>query len=513
MHFDLLLVSITISISVVAIIIFSVTFFNRKKFHGYWGVPLLFLLHGIYALGYAMELSSDTLLLKIIFNHVQNIAIPFIAVTWLFVAKRFTNQRLKFVWKKEIMYLIIPFILFIASQLHYFTNIGWYYGNYWLENFQGLFGYEISVLILEKSFLYYLGQAYNIIIIGYVAYLYIIRSKEVNGIQSKQALQMAICSVLASVLVVPAFFSPNTSSIDLTLYYLSLIGYLILYTVYHYEFITLMPLVNKSLFSDANAPILIFDDKFDLVEWNSKVDVFDFIKPEYQQKIDKVISLPNLVEAIKQTKPYSFDYIQMHFVIDVLEMKNKSSLSVGYVVHFLEMSIFADKLNKLDYQAKHDSLTDTFNRNGFIEEFNQRLHILNNEDGLFSLLMYDFDDFKGVNDQYGHLAGDLVLKETSQLIFNSLPKDAILCRYGGEEFLVFIPNISLSDSLTYAYHIRDLIEKHPITYQDKLINVQISVGLYNSTKLKVESLENLIEKADKALYESKRTGKNKVSSY
>lgn len=124
----------------------------------------------------------------------------------------------------------------------------------------------MDVLILGKAFMYYVGQTYSLIIIGYVAYLYIKRAIEVEGIQKKQAIGLAASSVLASLLVIPAFFTRYTSNIDLTLYYLSIVGYLILYSVYHYEFLTLMPLVNKSLFKDANAPILIFDDKFDLVE-------------------------------------------------------------------------------------------------------------------------------------------------------------------------------------------------------------------------------------------------------
>lgn len=101
MHYDLILVALTVSIGLTASIIFILTFLNRKKHRGYWGIPILFLLHAIYAFGYALELSSETLLLKIVFNHVQNIAIPFIAVTWLFVAKRFTRFSQKLIWKKN----------------------------------------------------------------------------------------------------------------------------------------------------------------------------------------------------------------------------------------------------------------------------------------------------------------------------------------------------------------------------------------------------------------------------
>lgn len=510
MHYDLILVALTVSIGVTAMIIFTLTFLNRKKFRGYGGVPLLFLLHAIYAFGYALELSSETLLLKIVFNHVQNIAIPFIAVTWLFVAKRFTNFRNQMMWKKDVWYLIIPLLLFISSQLHYFTPLNWYYGTFELVEFQGLFGHELNVLILEKSFMYYVGQAYSLIIIGYVAYLYLKRAIEVKGIQKKQAIGLAVSSIMSSLLVIPAFFSQYTSNIDLTLYYLSIIGYFILYSVYHYELMTLMPLVNKSLFSDANSAILIFDDKFDLIEWNSKVTLFDFIVPRYQNQINDVIKLPKLVDSIKLIQPFSFDYNGKHYVVEILDLVNKNSKPIGYVVHFLEISIFAERINKLDYLASHDQLTNVLNRNGFYDHFNRLISKLE-IDSQISLIMYDFDDFKDINDRFGHLGGDLVLNETSRLVTEILPKESVYCRFGGEEFLIFIPNISLSDSVELSEKIRKIIETKNIVYQNQSIKVRISVGLYNGVKSSDLNLENLIEKADIALYKSKNEGKNKVS--
>ena len=512
MRFDLVLVGLTMSIGIIAMIIFILTFVNRRRFHGYWGVPLLFFLNMIYAFGYAFELASEPLLLKIVFNHVQNIAIPFLAVTWLFIAKRSTNLRIKFSWKKDIWYLVIPILLFVTSQLHYFTDLNWYYNEVKLIEIQGLFDYEMRVMILGKSFLHYIGQAYSLIIIGFVAYLYINRALKVKGIQKSQAFGMAICSVLASVLVIPAFFTSETSNIDLTLYYLSVIGYLILYTMYHYEFLILKPLANKSLFSDANSPILIFDDKFDLVDWNTKVDLFDFVVPEYQKSVDQVIVYPELVLAIKKTVPFSFDYKNMHFVVESLDLKRKAS-SVGYVVHFLEMSIFADRLNKLDYLATHDSLTNTLNRTAFYEKINQYFDRIDNINETYAIIIFDFDDFKSINDQYGHLAGDFVLTETLKKVSDSLPKDSLICRFGGEEFLIFIQDILLSNVIDYAENLRLLIENLIMNYKEYTINVQVSIGLCSSSKAIDYNIESLIEKADRALYQSKRTGKNKVSLF
>jgi len=285
-----------------------------------------------------------------------------------------------------------------------------------------------------------------------------------------------------------------------------------LYTMYHYEFLILKPLANKSLFSDANSPILIFDDKFDLMDWNAKVSLFDFIVPEYQKSIDEVIVYQELVTTIKQILPYSFDYKEMHFVVEVLELKGKSS-AAGYLVHFLEMSIFADRLNKLDYLATHDSLTSALNRTAFYEKIDRYFEAITNNDETFAMIIFDFDDFKSINDRYGHLAGDLVLIDISKIVTESLPNGSLLCRFGGEEFIIFIPDISQTASLEYAEKLRVMIENHSLKYNDNIINVQVSVGLCVSSKINDINLENLIDKADKALYQSKRTGKNKVSLF
>lgn len=176
------------------------------------------------------------------------------------------------------------------------------------------------------------------------------------------------------------------------------------------------------------------------------------------------------------------------------------------------MSIFAERINKLDYLASHDQLTNILNRNGFYDRFNHLIETIDSET-TFTFLMYDFDDFKDINDHYGHLGGDQVLKVSSKIVSEFLPQDALFCRFGGEEFLVFIPNISLSESLNLAEEMRKLIENQNLIYQDKSIKTTASIGLYNCSKSVDSNLDSLIEKADKALYRSKKDGKNKVSSF
>lgn len=512
MRFELILVGLTFTIGIISTVIFLVTIRFRRKFHGYWGVPLLFLLNAFYALGYGFELASDSIQFKIIFNHVQNIGIPFIAMIWLLIAQRFTQRTKKISLKIILINLAIPLLLFVTSQLHYFTNLNWYYSTYELVEVNFL-GSSMTVLLLGKSFVYYLGQAYYAVAIIIVTYLYTNRALKVSGIQRNYSIVLASCSILSLFLVLSSFFSSKTSAIDYSLYILSAIGYVIFYSIYHYELFTLKPLANQSLFFESNSPIMIFDDKFDLVEWNKQVKILNFVTPKYQYHIDNVISNADLVESIKLVRPFSFDIEDKHYVVEVLELKGKDSRSIGYVIHFLEMSIFVDRLNKLDYMATHDSLTNTYNRSAFNDKVNHFISNNNNIDLSFALFIYDFDDFKLVNDQYGHLAGDRVLIEVSDLIMKNLPSEAVFCRFGGEEFIIFIPNIDFDSTKNLADNLCEMVRDYKVEYQSFVIQSQISVGVLHSKVASNMQIDSMIDIADKALYQSKRTGKNKVTIF
>ena len=127
---------------------------------------------------------------------------------------------------------------------------------------------------------------------------------------------------------------------------------------------------------------------------------------------------------------------------------------------------------------------------------------------MVSLLMLDIDYFKKINDTYGHSTGDEVLKELSKLISDSCKYADCISRVGGEEFCVILRDHNTSMALETAEQIRGSVEKNRFTPHRIKMTISIGVAVFPET---VNSLENLIEEADKALYFSKRNGRNKVS--
>jgi len=171
-------------------------------------------------------------------------------------------------------------------------------------------------------------------------------------------------------------------------------------------------------------------------------------------------------------------------------------------------SELSNALSVIKQQAIHDDLTGVYNR-GYL------FHILMREKGLadrgestFSLCIFDLDDFKNVNDTYGHLSGDVVLKTLTQGIENDIRQEDYLARYGGEEFVLILAYPDIHDALACAERIRRLVSKVSFPGLPEDFRVTISMGLTGYHP--VESIDTLLSRADDALYRAKRSGKNLI---
>lgn len=128
-----------------------------------------------------------------------------------------------------------------------------------------------------------------------------------------------------------------------------------------------------------------------------------------------------------------------------------------------------------------------------------------------SIMMIDVDHFKQFNDTYGHAAGDAVLKSVAVTLENALRAGDVVCRYGGEEFMVVAPGVGLADSKTLAERLRRAIEVREVTWEVLRLRVTVSIGVATWPLAQVDSPEDLIAVADKQLYAAKAAGRNQVS--
>jgi diguanylate cyclase (GGDEF)-like protein len=125
----------------------------------------------------------------------------------------------------------------------------------------------------------------------------------------------------------------------------------------------------------------------------------------------------------------------------------------------------------------------------------------------------DLDRFKSINDNYGHLAGDKVLRHVAEWSRKQLRKFDIMGRYGGEEFVIFLPETTLNGAYIVAERIRQTLENNPVSSGDKSITVTSSFGVTGLYPNGTATLEELIEEADYALFQAKEHGRNRTIMY
>jgi len=170
---------------------------------------------------------------------------------------------------------------------------------------------------------------------------------------------------------------------------------------------------------------------------------------------------------------------------------------------------FLSYISELTENAIFDSLTGIYNKKEILEYLKKNLQNYKRyKKEPFSVMIFDIDYFKKVNDTYGHLAGDYILKQFVKIIKKLIRKSDILGRFGGEEFILILPNTKLSGAMKLARRIKDAIENYTFMFDNKPIKITTSIGITSSSLQ--DDVDTILMRADEALYEAKRKGRNRI---
>ena len=195
---------------------------------------------------------------------------------------------------------------------------------------------------------------------------------------------------------------------------------------------------------------------------------------------------------------FQFMYVSAYVILSVLS-------GLAFVL------LVAERLRvELERMATLDSLTGIYNRRTFTGLVERELARAARTEAPVGLIVIDLDHFKTVNDRYGHVAGDTVLKSFVATAHAALRKQDLLGRYGGEEFCVVLPGASPAEAVMIAQRLRESVETTPVPMGDRSIRYTISVGVAHSNRAGLD-LDSLVRDADEALYRAKGRGRNQVS--
>ncbi len=267
--------------------------------------------------------------------------------------------------------------------------------------------------------------------------------------------------------------------------------------------------VDALIGSQAHIKFLLADNKINglnLTDYN-----LDNLKTSFAMNQQHQVLLSILNKTLEIITPQDRDKILSQWIITVPPQRLSSKVYIFLIGFITLFSLFIlyryfstlIRSNILKELSETDQLTNISNRRKALEDIQRHIDLSNRYSHHLSLTYFDIDDFKIINDQYGHKMGDHVLSELANLIKKHIRKTDSFGRWGGEEFIISSPESSLDDTRKMASILKKSIQQHDFKFQKK---VTCSFGI--TSYQKGESLDSFINRADKAMYQAKHTGKD-----
>lgn len=267
----------------------------------------------------------------------------------------------------------------------------------------------------------------------------------------------------------------------------------------------------------------------DMIGKNLFESFSDLPKKWLEKKIKSVFILKNFAFTGWEQRSYLFrfkhnrpvtgniDYMRQNCTfLPIMNDAGEVQAVCITVFDVTDTSIYQTKLKeamgRLEEMSIRDGLTGIYNRRHLENQLASEFDRVRRYGGILSIILFDLDHFKNINDTYGHLAGDEVLKSISSRLEAVLRNSDIAGRYGGEEFTVILPNTDAEGAAILAERLRKEVEESEIIYDGQKIPVTISIGVTLLTD-NIENHEMLLNQADTALYYCKENGRNQIKLF
>jgi two-component system, cell cycle response regulator len=217
------------------------------------------------------------------------------------------------------------------------------------------------------------------------------------------------------------------------------------------------------------------------------------------------------INDLKSTNGTFFDgtKISRH----ILQDGDKIQLGSITILKFSFQDSLEEAFHQNQYeQATRDGLTGIYNKKYFLDRFSKEFSYAQRHSKILSLVIFDIDHFKNVNDTFGHPAGDVVLRQLAELIYKNLRTEDTLARFGGEEFTIMLREEDEQHAHLLSERLRVKVEKNPFAWGKGTIPITISIGIATLRAANFRDANELFKKADEYLYQAKRAGRNRVCS-
>jgi diguanylate cyclase (GGDEF)-like protein len=293
------------------------------------------------------------------------------------------------------------------------------------------------------------------------------------------------------------------------------------YGILKYDFLEIRTLARETIFENNFAGMVVLGPGKRIIDYNKAAErFFAAINISLDNSpLEQILARdPQLLEIFESEKDHDFSLVidgeERFYEIDVVSLGDTYDGSTRMLKSIRDVTEERKIQQKLEFLATTDSLSGLYNRAEFMNLAQREFAWAksNNED--LSLLIMDLDNFKIINDTFGHAAGDEMIREMGRIIKASFRKTDIAGRIGGEEFSVVLKNASLEEAKKVAEQFRETVAGRKVMYGGQEINFTISIGVAatgGNTTDNVKDIEDILKMADDALYKAKAAGRNRVA--
>ncbi len=502
------IISLYLFASVIFLSIMFVYSFSRGISFFARAFGLLALTLDIYLLGYLLELNVATLDARLFWNQIQYFGIPFFPGFWLLVSLLYTGRFKKTQWYKISAIFVVPIITFImrlTNELH-----SWFYSSIELNTLG-----ELTFLVLGKGPWYYVQAGYSFIVLVLCTFFYYQKLVQSNEQEKKQFQLLFWASIVPYIALLLIIIDPGKLGIDYSAIVLPPCILLINYALSRYNFLELKNLARERVFEESSNGLILMDRYYVIRDFNSSsVRFLSWLNIELENESLKVLlaNHQELLNSIYNRERYIQviqDRHRKHFIAFTAEdIDQKDNLS-GILLSIEDVTVREELTQRLQEMAQIDMLTGINNRRHFVEESQKAIDRAIRYNEPLSLLMIDIDYFKRINDSYGHACGDKVIQEVAQLIKSNFRSTDVIGRLGGEEFAITMLKSTKEEAFTKAEELRVKVEQMRFICSNSALNISISVGITQLQNRDL-SLDDLINQADKAMYQAKEIGRNTI---
>jgi diguanylate cyclase (GGDEF)-like protein len=462
-----------------------------------------------YLLGYLLELTGTNAEEAFAGMRVLDLSASFIAVFAFFFVADFCNINLHHVMVKIPM-LTLPLALvpmMWGAELRHLIYKDFRF-------FPGLTRH----LIFTAGPLYFL-TLYPIVCMVLAIALLLHEIKKWEGKYRKQLLILLICVAFplaaSAIYHIGLLAEKTTGLVYLAPYSLVIMTFWLYLGVIRFNIFETIPMAAISAMDHIREGFILVDEKDNYLFSNPAAEtIFPGIKKLL--KGESIFSATGWPEELKG-KVNSFaeffvsDKDTRYFRASVSPVLTQNQALIAKIILFCDITDSVILMKELESAAYIDGLTGLYNRKHFFELATPDIARTRRLKQPIYTAMLDLDFFKDINDTYGHAAGDLALVNVASIIRQTIRSYDLLCRYGGEEFLLLITNAGEKEAFNLMERIRENIERNVTDYENVKIEVTCSIGLAKLTQ--DDTIEDSLKKADEALYAAKNAGRNQVKVY